>query len=378
MRLGEAKCDNRNGAASDETRGHTGRDSDRCRAVGLWPDPRGRGPTAGYHRRESRPVGGSDATRNRRVRPGPAARANAGAHTGLSGVLRRSAAPKTEVTAAPQVPTGLETTVQPAVAVTEAPEPSPDLAETKIAASAAPPESAPDPARRPRLFGFLRNRTAAEPPAPSAAPVPESGAESPPEPLAESVQSPERAEPPRPRRGFALFGGPRRAASAPADPNGLSAAGPVPFGEVIQVCGLKRRDLGTEVARSPGPGSFRIYDTDPSSTQPRTQFLTGFKDNCARQFTASLVLFGSPAVHEATRYDAQNSSVYSATDTAYEKVKNRVCGVRRGQPCPESRAERLAREAAFLTVYRGFGDSGPWMEVFLNKGQLVAYQTQSR
>lgn len=253
-----------------------------------------------------------------------------------------------------------------------------DPAETEIAASQAPPDSAPDPARRPRLFGFLRNRTVAVPPAPSAAPVPERGAESPPAPLVESAQSPERAEPPRPRRGFALFGGPRRAASAAADPNAQRPVGPVPFGEVVQVCGLKRRDLGTEVARSPGPGSFRLFDTDPSSTQPRTQFLTGFNDNCARLFTASLALFGSPAVHEATRYDAQNSSAYSATDTAYEKVKNRVCGVRQGQPCPESRTARLAREAAFLSVYRGFGDSGPWMEVFLNKGQLVAYQTQSR
>ena len=38
----------------------------------------------------------------------------------------------------------------------------------------------------------------------------------------------------------------------------------------------------------------------------------------------------------------------------------------------------LAKAAAFLSVYKGFGDSGEWMEIFLHKGQLVTYETRAR
>lgn len=244
----------------------------------------------------------------------------------------------------------------------------------RIVADVAVPEASPEPARRPRLFGFLRR------PAPAAA-APDAGNKPAIEALeteAAALPDPAAGAAETPRRRLALFGGSRAGASAPAAPGAMPPAGPAPFGEVIEVCGVSRRDLGTEVARSPGSGEFRLYDTDPAATQPRTQYLTGFKDGCARGFTASLSLFGSPQVHEATRYDPQNTTAYSATDSAYETVKNRVCGVRRGQFCPQGRARRLARDAAFLTVYRGFGDSGPWMEMFLSKGRLLAYQTQSR
>jgi hypothetical protein len=184
-----------------------------------------------------------------------------------------------------------------------------------------------------------------------------------------------------PRKRGGLFGGRRNAAGvdAPDTGPGVGTPGsPLAFGQIVQACGVNRRDLGREVAKSPGSGQYRLYDTNPTSVLPRTQYLTGFKDGCARRFTASLALFGAPDVHEAKRYDTRNSSAYSGVDTAYEKVKNRVCGVRRGQPCPASKASRLAREAAFLTVYRGFGDSGVWLEIFMHKGRLEAFETRSR
>lgn len=146
---------------------------------------------------------------------------------------------------------------------------------------------------------------------------------------------------------------------------------------MVRACDVGPRALGQEVARAPG-GGFRLYDTDPGATVPRTQYLTGFRDGCARRFTAALALFGSPQVHEATRYASGNDTPYLPTDIAYEKVKNRICGVRRGEFCPETRTSRLARQATFLTAYPDFGDAGEWLEAFLFKGQLAAYQLRAK
>ncbi len=157
-----------------------------------------------------------------------------------------------------------------------------------------------------------------------------------------------------------------------------AASGPVaslPFGEVAKVCGMSEREMGTEVARSPGKTGFTLYDTDPSSITPRPQFLTGFRDGCARQITASLALFGTAQVHETTRYNPLNTTGYSATDAAYEEVKNRVCGVGNGEFCPERRAAKMERNAVFLSVYRDFGGAGQWMELFLHNRRLVAHAT---
>ncbi len=206
-------------------------------------------------------------------------------------------------------------------------------------------ESSPDPSSRPQLFGFLNRRVPGE------------------------VRAP------------ASDGDADVIAAAAPPPDTRAAGGPaadLPFGEVVRVCGLKRRERGTEVDRTEGGSGFTLYDTDPTSTQPRTQFISGFKDGCARQFTASLALFGSAKVHEATRYNPLNTKPYSETDAAYERVKNRICRVRDGQPCPEARAGRLDSQTAFVSVYRGFGDTGLWLEMFLHKGELVAYQTLTR
>lgn len=202
-------------------------------------------------------------------------------------------------------------------------------------------------------------------------PAPEPG------PAAETAAAPdvttgamnEQAAPQPDRPGFlsGLFGG--RGGDAPVG-SGRPVAD-LPFGEMARVCGLNKRVMGTEVARSPGRNGYRLYDTNPSSVDPRMQFITGFKDGCARQFTAALALFGSAQVHEATRYNMLNTTPYSETDTAYETLKMRVCRVDRGVFCPERRLKRMDREAVFLSVYRDFGGSGHWMEVFLHNGRVA-------
>ncbi len=248
------------------------------------------------------------------------------------------------------------------------------------------PAAWPQPSTRPRPFGFLFKRVPGEVEAPADAPESEVILATAPADEAEPAGETEielamladpaaAANAPPERRGW-LFGRSRReSADQPAT---AAVGGPPPFGAVFEACGVSKRQMGVEVARSPGVGQYRLYDSEPSSLAPRAQFITGFKDGCARQFTASLALFGSAAVHEATRYNPLNTSPYSGTDIAYEKVKSRVCRVRRGEFCPQDKIDRLEREAAFVSVYRSFGTTGEWMELFLHKGQLVAHQTQGR
>ena len=235
------------------------------------------------------------------------------------------------------------------------------------------PEKA-DTVKRAGLFGFLRNRE----PAPNLASGP-LAADPYPEEDTESLVLAAAAPPTEtPRGGLAEMFSMRAEAAAPPnpgfDPNATNS-GLIPFGEVIKVCGLPKREFGTEVARSGNDGTFRLYDTDPIGTLQRAQFLTGFKDGCARRFTGALAMFGSFDVHEAKRYSKSNKTPYSNVDLAYEKVKSRICGVGRGKPCTESKAERLYREVTFVTVYRAFGGADEWMELMLHKGDLVSYAT---
>ena len=244
---------------------------------------------------------------------------------------------------------------------------APSMTDAEIAAAGKVPDGQPVPSRRPRLLAFLFKRT----PGDLAAPV--AAAETFPE---------EPATGPVARVGW-LFGR-TSSADGSAETSASSDAAPVngviqglSFGEVKTICGVSKRELGREVAQSPGSGKYRLYDSDPSSTALRPQFLTGFRDKCARQFSASLVMFGSSEVHEATRYNPLNTNPYSTTDQAYEKTKSKVCGVRPGKNCPENRISRLARNSAFVSVYRGFGDSGDWLEMFLNNGDVAAFEART-
>lgn len=153
-------------------------------------------------------------------------------------------------------------------------------------------------------------------------------------------------------------------ASAPGlDLPEIAPGAALPFGEVAEVCGLSNRALGKAVAQESG---FTLHDTAPRSTGPRTQYITGFDDGCARQFTAALALFGEVATLETTAYAAGIS--HSPVQPGYEAIKAELCGVAAGQPCGSG----LARNTTILTAYAAFGASGRHADMLLHDGRLMA------
>ncbi len=248
--------------------------------------------------------------------------------------------------------------------VDEADDTPADAAEA--APSTPPPATGENPPRRGLRALFARKPTPPSPPveAPEAPPPVAD-----PETAADPV--PSNAAPSRRSGLLGLLG--KRTPDGRADDNGI--VGPVPFGQLARDCDVTRRAMGPEVARA---NAYALHDTDPTATGPRDQYLTGFADGCARRFTAALALFGSAQVHEATRYVEDNDTPYSETDRAYEKIKNRVCGVKNGQVCPIDRAPRLDKDTAFVTVYPDFGGAGEWLEIFLHKGEVAATSTRTR
>lgn len=147
----------------------------------------------------------------------------------------------------------------------------------------------------------------------------------------------------------------------------------LPYGEVKRICGLRERQMGKVVAQYPDRRPIhKVYDSDPGNTAPHTFYVTGFDDGCARQFTASLAMFGSVEMHERLRYGLPAKvQPYSATDDAYEKVKSRVCRVPRKKPCG-ARVGRLSDTTVFLSIYERFGDNAEWKNLLLHSGEMVA------
>ena len=81
----------------------------------------------------------------------------------------------------------------------------------------------------------------------------------------------------------------------------------------------------------------------PARPARRSYYLTGFKDGCARQFTAALVLFGSPESYEQIHYGpAGKSQPKAETDAAYEQVKSRDVPRRQGQALRVRHVEPVA------------------------------------
>ena len=269
---------------------------------------------------------------------------------GLLGFLRNKERPentvvRSEIVEQPKIVAVVEPEVE-SVAV------APSMTDTEIAAASVVPEGYAKPSTKPRLFGFLNKKV----PGDVQGNVVLASAPAFEDPVIESpaILTPDV--------------GVGEIDVVPANPRPSTTLG---FGDFVKACKVRKRDLGTEVARSPGAGDYRLYDTNPSSIEPRIQYVTGFKDGCPRQFRAALALFGSPQVHETRRYDKRNNTAYSASDAAYEKAKNRVCRVSTGTPCPAKRYDKLEKQLAFLTAYRSFGTSGDWMEVVLFGGNVA-------
>lgn len=147
----------------------------------------------------------------------------------------------------------------------------------------------------------------------------------------------------------------------------------LPYGEVAQACGVKQSTLGSPIAQFPeSPAKYKIYDTNPSASGLRTIYVTGFADGCPRQFTASLVVFGSPETYEEIRYGPASKTVpITGIDQAYEQLKAEVCNVPAGTPCGASMT-KMSKEAVFLTVYKNFGGSQGWMDMLIHGGKVIA------
>ena len=147
----------------------------------------------------------------------------------------------------------------------------------------------------------------------------------------------------------------------------------LPYGKVARICGLPKRELGTKIAQYPEKRpKHRIYDSNPGSTAPHSFYITGFADGCARQFTASLAMFGSVEMHEQLRYGLPAEvQPYSDTDKAYEKLKSRVCGVPRKKPCG-NKVSRLDGNTVFVSIYERFGSNPRWTNLLLHDGDVLA------
>lgn len=152
----------------------------------------------------------------------------------------------------------------------------------------------------------------------------------------------------------------------------------LPFGQIGLACGLRTSELGKEVDRFPERGKgYRLYDSDPSTTQPRIHYVTGFKDGCPRQFTASLALLESPLLHEKLLAVKGNQSQHSTkADKIFQKIRARVCRNGRGNICPESRADAMEKTMAFVTTYERFGGNASWTEILMHDGVIAANSAQ--
>jgi hypothetical protein len=244
-------------------------------------------------------------------------------------------------------------------------------------ADALAPETARAPvteaAPRQGLLGFLGRRAAAakaEPPVADAAPQADADSR---EPLLEVVAAPA----PGAEETTGLFGrsGPQSRAPRPGAPDAreIPFGTTLPYGAIARVCGVPRRQLGKKIASYPERGSrYLVYDSNPGSTEPHSFYLTGFDDGCARQFTAALVLLGTPESYEQIHYGLSgDTQPVSDTDRAYEKVKSRVCKVRKGRPCG-AQMRKLSRDTVFVSVYERFGSNARWKNILLHDGEVVA------
>jgi hypothetical protein len=144
-------------------------------------------------------------------------------------------------------------------------------------------------------------------------------------------------------------------------------------GSVARVCDFRKKDLGKQVAKFPERGSgYKLYDSIPGSAVPRPFYVTGFKDGCARTFTAALAIFGSPTLHEQLRYGLPSKvQPYSTTDQAYEGIKRSVCGVGKRKPCG-AKVKLLEKDTVFISIYDRIGSNSKWSNILLHKGVLLA------
>ncbi len=261
-----------------------------------------------------------------------------------------------------------------------------------IAPKEAAPEVAKEPASVGGLFSGLLKRVAkVDPAAAIAADVARSQSapvviETTPVESASSIELaalPEKKpavkpEPVEKRRSGGLFGGgakktaPRRGADARDVPFGTVLA----FGEIARVCDARGKPLGKKVDSS-GRRGFTLYDSKPSVRDKHTFYLTGFEDNCPRQFTAANALFGAPSFYEQIRFSLAGKHLpYAETDKAYDKVKSSVCKSRKKEPCG-NKIDKMDSSTAFVSAYEFDEHNGKWKEFLIHDGAVLAAAIKS-
>ena len=167
-----------------------------------------------------------------------------------------------------------------------------------------------------------------------------------------------------------MFGRASEEPDAAAEPSDAVPIGTfLPYGVIAPVCGVSTSDMGQKVESVAG---YTVDDAGGDTSVPRTHYITGFADGCARQVTAAVVMFGDVGTHEMVRYLTPESALpYTDTDSAYEAIKSSVCRVGHGEPCG-SKLESLGRNTVFMTVYETFGTNPEWTNILLHNGDVAA------
>lgn len=185
----------------------------------------------------------------------------------------------------------------------------------------------------------------------------------------------------QPRRG--LFGGSRKSAAGASAGSAPKPGAPdfrevafgttIPYGEVARVCGVSDAGLGKTTQTWPERGrGYAVHDSAPGAKGARTMYLTGFKDGCARQITAALVVFGAPETWEQIHYGPAGDSLpILSTDRAFEEIKALVCRVGQGKSCG-SKMGKLEEDTVFVSFYERFEDNTRWTNILLHDGEVVA------
>ena len=179
------------------------------------------------------------------------------------------------------------------------------------------------------------------------------------------------------RRGFfaRLTGGDTKAAPEESDILEVDYGTQLPYGVIARSCASKRKPMGRKVESS--AGGYKLYDSNPAATGLRTFYITGFADGCPRQITAAQALLGAPTLYEQLHYGPAGQFLpVGETDEAYEKVKGRVCGARKGKPCG-AKMRQLERDTFFVNTYARPKDNTQWSELLIHKGEVVATARKS-
>jgi len=150
----------------------------------------------------------------------------------------------------------------------------------------------------------------------------------------------------------------------------------VPFGEIARVCSAKGQSLGKQI-ESLGRRGFALYDSNANIVDKRTFYITGFADDCPRQFTAANALFGAPSFYETIRYSPAGENLpYAATDQAYDSVKSSVCRAGKEKPCGRQ-IGKLDSALAFVSAYEFHEFNDNWKEFLIYDGTVLAGAVKS-